>query len=107
MSEPAPAPAPAPRCDICLLRPVIGVVSSGIVPMSFGICLECLTNGAEHLLVMLHLKLDVAQGDRDELHPDAMKLVTFYKGRYVTLGEIWDELEMTAPSCCNEEQTDD
>lgn len=74
-------------------HPVIGVASSGLIPMSFAWCHECLLEGAEPEGVLHYMRDDVANGKKDALTPvifDALK--TFHDGAYITFGEWWDKV---------------
>lgn len=78
-------------CDVCNReeKPVVGVCSSGLGPISWAYCQECLENGSEPESMMWYLRDIIGVKD---LHPALMKQLTFVDGKYITF-EDWVALE--------------
>lgn len=50
-------------CEVCSKNPPVGVVASGLVPMSSAVCGQCLEAGAEPWAVLVYVH---AMVDNDE-----------------------------------------
>lgn len=77
------------RCECCNRREhPISVCSSGLGPVSFAICQECVINYAEPIEMIKYL---FEYQSIDEIRKDILNYVTFFKdGKYHNL-KLWME----------------
>jgi hypothetical protein len=73
-----------PTCNVCDLKPGVGVASSCLVAMSFSFCEDCLTHHAEPYEV-LHFVL--VENGPNGVADWVKTLSTFKDGKYIS----WDE----------------
>ncbi len=82
-------------CSVCGGRQAREVVSSGIAPVSGGLCDECLVRGAENLGVV-HFWI-YTNGGPASVPVFAQRIVSFHDGSYVTwpqIAELYQENEL-------------
>jgi len=81
-------------CDVCIKeKPVAGVASSALGPISFGYCAECLANQSEPEWILAYTLDEVGHGDPDKLHEWVKTISTWKNGRYYS-GDEWVQLRM-------------
>jgi hypothetical protein len=77
------------KCDVCGIRPPIGVASTHI-PLSVAYCVECATAGADPESVFEYWA-------SENLSPDEMAcpddFCTWKDGKYVSYRHWWDQRE--------------
>ena len=89
-----PKEPPKMTCDVCHTNQALGVASSGLVPMSFAWCEQCLQRPCEPESVFEYMY--EMNPDIEDIHPECRKMETYKDGKYLTLEE-WYNWRKTQP----------
>lgn len=84
---------PWPNCDVCEKGIAAAVASSGLGPISFTFCTQCLDHRAEPAWMVRSLIMQV--GGVDALCPEVLTWGTYADGQHMTIAEYLNRWPVT------------